>query len=518
MELNIHVIYDKLKKYNPELYTNYEYELSLKQVRIFEPSKEMEQDYLYLVSENDFSSYYEQFRNTQIVLLGNGGETDTTMSIIRICAGYSFLDIFQTIQDIFLYYEKWNLELLKSIASHKKIDIVAKVASQVLNEPFFLFDVAFKEICMGGNILGNYANPDFKYVIENGYLPCENQEGSKELIYSYEKCGRKLYPSIGTVSNRTNMLLNIFVNKELFAIFLSIDTMEVCSKGQISLMYYIRDLLELSFTSLSKSSQIEETSDYYIKKLLDRESIEESIINRVLKKYNWKIEGHFYVYTICNRNGVPFGRVKQEFCLLRLKENLVHAIILAHENYILIILDLTDDEQESRFTNVLINLLTNLEVGCVKSQLFERFTDLSVYYQQTLMTIKYRKNLSDNSKVICDFQSEYFSCISGKLSESVDLAVWIDPSVLKLQEYDLKHSSEYVKYLKAFLICGCNIKLTAQHLFFHRNTFVYRLEKIKQILGFDIALSSDEEKIQILYSCVLLEKRINRTVKSDTRN
>lgn len=63
MELNIHVIYDKLKKYNPEIHTNYEFELSLKQVRIFEPSKEMEQDYLYLVSENDFISYHEWFGN-----------------------------------------------------------------------------------------------------------------------------------------------------------------------------------------------------------------------------------------------------------------------------------------------------------------------------------------------------------------------------------------------------------------------------------------------------------------------
>jgi len=170
-------------------------------------------------------------------------------------------------------------------------------------------------------------------------------------------------------------------------------------------------------------------------------------------------------------------------------------------------MNLVDEEQELKFTNVLINLLTNLEVGCVKSQLFERFTDLSVHYQQTLMVMKYRKNLSDNSKVIWEFKNEFFSCITGKLSESVDFTVWIDPAVIKLREYDFKHSSEYVKYLKTFLICGCNIKLTSQHLFFHRNTFVYRLEKIRQIMGFDIALSSDEEKIQVLYSCVLLEKR-----------
>jgi len=507
LELNIHVIFDRLKKYNPEINTNCEYELSLKQVRIFEASKELEQDYLYLVSENDFISYHERFVNAQVVLLGNGRETDFTMSAIMIRGEYSFLDVFQTIQDIYLYYETWNLELLKCIASYKKIDVVANIASQVLNEPFFLFDVAFKEICIGGSISGNYANPDFKHVVDNGYLPCENQQGSKELIYSYEKCGRKLYPSIGTDVNRTNMLLNIFVNKEFFAIFLSMDTMEVCSKGQISLMYYIRDLLELSFTSVSKSFQIEETSDYYIKKLLDRESVKENVISRALIKYNWKTEGHYYVYTICNRNGVALGRVKQEFCLLRLKENLNSAIILAHDDYILIIINLVDEEQEAKFTNILINLLTNLEVGCVKSQLFERFTDLSIYYQQTLMVIKFGKNFSDNSKFISNFKNEFFSCISGKLSESVDFAVWIEPAVLKLHEYDFKHNSEYVKYLKTFLICGCNIKLASQHLFFHRNTFVYRLEKIRQIMGFDIALSSDEEKIQVLYSCVLLEKK-----------
>ena len=105
-----------------------------------------------------------------------------------------------------------------------------------------------------------------------------------------------------------------------------------------------------------------------------------------------------------------------------------------------------------------------------------------------------------------DFQDEYFSCISNRLSEDSDLAIWVAPTVLKLHEYDLQNNTEYVKYLKTFLICGCNIKLTAQHLFFHRNTFIYRLEKIKQLLGVDVTTMTDEEKIQMLFACKLLSK------------
>lgn len=58
-----------------------------------------------------------------------------------------------------------------------------------------------------------------------------------------------------------------------------------------------------------------------------------------------------------------------------------------------------------------------------------------------------------------------------------------------LEEYDVKHSSEYLCTLRAYLLSDCNLQDTATALHTHRNTVVYRIRKIKELLlsGIDAA-------------------------------
>ena len=491
-----------MEKFHPRFGRNVELSECFKNVRVYESSMEVNPNYLYIVKQTDFCQQVSRFHNMPIILFGSK-DCDTDFIGIQIGAEFSLWEIFQTVQDIFLYYETWNHNILNAIVSHKSIETIADLAAEVLDKPYFLFDIAFKKICQAGEIPETFENPDFTSVMEHGYLPFEKKGGSKERIYSYEQCGRTLYPSIGTAENCTNILLNIYVNREFFAIFVSMDTMERCSKGQISLMYHVRDLLEMAFTANMRESGLEETSDYYVKKLLDQEYVEERMIGRMLEPLNWKLKGYFQVYTLCDQHGKLFNRVKQEFCLFRVKENLKNVIAMSYENYILVICKFSCENDETDFDEKLNRMLGEMVICCGKSQRFERFADLRIYYQQAIMTFKYGL-ASNTGKTIWDFQNEYFSCIANRLSANADLEVWVDPSVLKLHKYDFQNNTEYVKYLKTFLICGGNIKLAAQHLFFHRNTLIYRLEKIRQILGFDVIELQNDRKVQILFSCMIL--------------
>lgn len=54
-----------------------------------------------------------------------------------------------------------------------------------------------------------------------------------------------------------------------------------------------------------------------------------------------------------------------------------------------------------------------------------------------------------------------------------------------LIDSDNLHHTEYVITLKAYLICNCNLKKAAEMLFIHRNTMVYRIEKIRRLMGID---------------------------------
>ncbi len=55
-----------------------------------------------------------------------------------------------------------------------------------------------------------------------------------------------------------------------------------------------------------------------------------------------------------------------------------------------------------------------------------------------------------------------------------------------LEDYDQLHDTDLVHTLKVFLICDCNLVETALRLPAHRNTVVYRVRRIKEVLQLNI--------------------------------
>lgn len=77
-------------------------------------------------------------------------------------------------------------------------------------------------------------------------------------------------------------------------------------------------------------------------------------------------------------------------------------------------------------------------------------------------------------------------------------------NLLVLRELDRKQNSEYVRTLKTYLEQNLNATQTANELFIHRSTFLYRLEKIKAIL--DSNLDDPDEIFYLNLSLRLLEQ------------
>ena len=54
-----------------------------------------------------------------------------------------------------------------------------------------------------------------------------------------------------------------------------------------------------------------------------------------------------------------------------------------------------------------------------------------------------------------------------------------------LEDYDFIHDTRYEETLRFFLLSDCSLVKTSEHMFTHRNTTVYRIRKIKELIGND---------------------------------
>ena len=73
-----------------------------------------------------------------------------------------------------------------------------------------------------------------------------------------------------------------------------------------------------------------------------------------------------------------------------------------------------------------------------------------------------------------------------QLEEFPAVRTFTDQVIGPLVEYDEQHNSSLVKTIDAYFDHHGNISQTAESLFIHRNTLLYRLDRIQELTGHDL--------------------------------
>lgn len=115
-----------------------------------------------------------------------------------------------------------------------------------------------------------------------------------------------------------------------------------------------------------------------------------------------------------------------------------------------------------------------------------------------------------NTATLCMFkqvQSEFLNdYLLTSLTEYGDI---IHPKIEYLASVSEGDGLQYVKTLYTFLLCGSNASAAARRLFIDRNTLLYRLKKIGEIIDTDVTKwePSESERLHFLISCYLMLKK-----------
>lgn len=78
---------------------------------------------------------------------------------------------------------------------------------------------------------------------------------------------------------------------------------------------------------------------------------------------------------------------------------------------------------------------------------------------------------------------------------------YYDAKLGVLEKHDQNNGSDYLEFLKVYLNSNCNINDTADKLFIHRNTVIYKIKKINELLDCD--LSELEVRVKFFLAIML---------------
>lgn len=90
-----------------------------------------------------------------------------------------------------------------------------------------------------------------------------------------------------------------------------------------------------------------------------------------------------------------------------------------------------------------------------------------------------------------------------------ELSSFFEQTIAPLVAYDEQYGTELVGTLATYLENDANLAGTAGHLFTHRHTVRYRLDRVAELCGLDVAKTDDREKLSLgLKAMRLLGKKI----------
>ncbi len=150
------------------------------------------------------------------------------------------------------------------------------------------------------------------------------------------------------------------------------------------------------------------------------------------------------------------------------------------------------------FPNVVSNyILTNEDVEFsvgIGSPIAD-YLNIRKSYFQAISAIEYAGEQKSNS--ISFYEDCMLDHLLNCIEDSNAISEFIDVSLGKLIAYDKNHSANMVATLEAYFESNANVSNAAKKLFLHRNSLIYRIEKIKEILDSDLKNASDLLMLQI---------------------
>jgi purine catabolism regulator len=111
-------------------------------------------------------------------------------------------------------------------------------------------------------------------------------------------------------------------------------------------------------------------------------------------------------------------------------------------------------------------------------------TEWPAVHQQAVRAMQLGQRLHFNHLV--EFNSLGIYQLLSQLEHLPEVANFAEQIIGPLAEYDRQHRGSLVKTIDAYFNHHANVSQTAESLFIHRNTLLYRLERIQELTGQDI--------------------------------
>ena len=241
------------------------------------------------------------------------------------------------------------------------------------------------------------------------------------------------------------------------------------------------------------SSEDSQMGPYFLARLLDDEQPNPMHTARRMKLVGFSPLSTLFVVTLRRRKGDMDGSCAQRV-RAHLSGFLAHSLSTIYDNELVCLVSRADEAVlPARDEEALARAAASNGLLVGISNAFSEATDVRPHLEQARSAIRYGVTFTkilDDTGVYRYCEYTYMEMLD-ICNDHVNLMNYCHPAIWALWEYDQAHGTELVETLFAYIQNGCNTARTSALLSLHKNTLLYRLGRIREVTGNDLASGED---------------------------
>lgn len=422
---------------------------------------------------------------------------DTSNYLICDTSYSNLLFYINKLGNIFLTYNNWEQKLMQNLTSHSRFQDMINTGYELLQTPMAMMD-ANHQILAITDI--SPENDTLYFCLQNGYgyhfLNIINR--SNPTLDEVEQIG--VVDTISNISGKRLRVYRIRVNQYIsYFIGFHKQDKKVFHPADILLFdYFVKQLEKLASLIQPQTALGQKDYSALLEEMILSHDMQPSTLAQTLKENGISNQGTWQLLCLRFTNYLKFRTTRHYEIMSQIQQHLPDCHCAVIQSHIAILLSSKIDIK--KYVLKLQYILITNDAICVCSTRYSHLSDTQRVWQQLMFILDQQ---SDATQTTVLYYEDYCKqhCIQTIRKEFPEETL-IHSAFNTIRSFDEKNNTDYLHTLICYLQNNCSMNNTAEILNIHRNSLLYRIRKIEELLDFEI--STSEERLYMLFSSFLI--------------
>lgn len=426
--------------------------------------------------------------------------------VLELPSSTDVWELFNFIQSVYDKYDAWDESLHHLLQSEEPLTTLLDASFPIFGNPLILrasdyFMLAYSSVIEEKPELSHLIDPNINF---------ENLTTCKlDPLYSQAQDYREPFFFPEYLTGSRELCVNLFEHRIYsYRLILSEDLKEI-DVACAPLLAHLADYISLSLSRNGPDSGHAGYSlEHLLKDVIGNKILDFTLMDNRFSEYGW-LSSHDYCCMSLKTAALDRQNLTVKYICHHFEEIITGACAFQYEEDIIIFVNLT------RFGKVAEELVTScvefLRDSFLKAGISNTFKGtLDLYY--CCMQSRIALDIGTRHQPyrwVHRFETLSLTWLLESCTKEMPTHLACSQKILTLKNYDIVHSSDYCKTLEVYLKNHLNAVAAARELYIHRSTFLYRLDRIKELVGIDF---EDEDLLfylELSYRIVQLEGTVS---------